>query len=70
MREESDAIVIKREPPGNPWSKLGNNAKMAKAQNGKFLGKALEPSFGKIKVGRNEPCPCGSGKKYKKCCGG
>lgn len=21
------------------------------------------------KVGRNEPCPCGSGKKYKKCCG-
>lgn len=21
-----------------------------------------------IKVGRNEPCPCGSGKKYKKCC--
>ena len=22
------------------------------------------------RVGRNEPCPCGSGKKYKKCCGG
>lgn len=22
-----------------------------------------------IKVGRNEPCPCGSGKKYKYCCG-
>ncbi len=21
------------------------------------------------KVGRNQPCPCGSGKKYKKCCG-
>jgi uncharacterized protein YecA (UPF0149 family) len=21
------------------------------------------------KVGRNEPCPCGSGKKFKKCCG-
>jgi len=21
------------------------------------------------KVGRNEPCPCGSGRKYKKCCG-
>lgn len=21
------------------------------------------------KVGRNDPCPCGSGKKYKKCCG-
>jgi len=21
------------------------------------------------KIGRNEPCPCNSGKKYKKCCG-
>jgi len=21
------------------------------------------------KVGRNEPCPCGSGTKFKKCCG-
>jgi uncharacterized protein len=26
-----------------------------------------KPTFGK--VGRNDPCPCGSGKKYKKCCG-
>ena len=22
----------------------------------------------KAKVGRNDPCPCGSGKKYKNCC--
>jgi len=22
-----------------------------------------------VVVGRNEPCPCGSGKKYKRCCG-
>lgn len=21
-----------------------------------------------IKIGRNDPCPCGSGKKFKKCC--
>ena len=25
--------------------------------------------FRSNKIGRNEPCPCGSGKKYKKCCG-
>ncbi|MHC4574224.1 MAG: SEC-C metal-binding domain-containing protein [Planctomycetota bacterium] len=24
---------------------------------------------GNSRVGRNAPCPCGSGKKYKKCCG-
>lgn len=27
------------------------------------------PSTLKLKVGRNDPCPCGSGNKYKKCCG-
>jgi hypothetical protein len=28
----------------------------------------LEPVRTEPKIGRNEPCPCGSGKKYKKCC--
>jgi SWIM/SEC-C metal-binding protein len=28
-----------------------------------------EPKQTEKKVGRNDPCPCGSGKKYKKCCG-
>ena len=27
------------------------------------------PVSEKVKVGRNAPCPCGSGKKYKRCCG-
>jgi uncharacterized protein len=27
------------------------------------------PGRDPIKVGRNDPCPCGSGKKFKKCCG-
>lgn len=34
--------------------------------------KAHNPEPSKLaepKVGRNDPCPCGSGKKYKKCCG-
>lgn len=34
---------------------------------GNYL-KTLHPEKNQ-KVGRNEPCPCGSGKKYKKCCG-
>ncbi len=36
------------------------------------LERLLNPPKPKIadkKVGRNEPCPCGSGNKYKKCCG-
>jgi len=28
-----------------------------------------KPKIAENKVGRNAPCPCGSGKKYKKCCG-
>jgi hypothetical protein len=31
---------------------------------------AAAPYRAPPKVGRNEPCPCGSGKKFKKCCGG
>ena len=29
----------------------------------------IKPKIAEKKLGRNEPCPCGSGKKYKKCCG-
>lgn len=32
------------------------------------VGRAVAPGEGP-KVGRNDPCPCGSGKKWKKCCG-
>jgi len=31
---------------------------------------SVEPRRSASKVGRNDPCPCGSGKKYKRCCGG
>ena len=35
-----------------------------------FTGATLnEPVINNNKVGRNQPCPCQSGKKYKKCCG-
>jgi hypothetical protein len=30
---------------------------------------AAQPFVREPKIGRNDPCPCGSGKKYKKCCG-
>jgi SWIM/SEC-C metal-binding protein len=29
-----------------------------------------QPARAALKIGRNEPCPCGSGKKFKKCCEG
>lgn len=36
-----------------------------KALHNSFGGVANQPNYN---VGRNDPCPCGSGKKYKKCC--
>lgn len=41
-------------------------------QQGRWLyteGDLLKPSFQPWKPGRNETCPCGSGKKFKRCCG-
>jgi preprotein translocase subunit SecA len=43
-------------------------AKVAAASRGGSDVKQPEKVAGK-KVGRNDPCPCGSGKKYKHCCG-
>ena len=44
-------------------------AKDAKENIGGDATVQKRPAVNKDKVGRNDPCPCGSGKKYKKCCG-
>ena len=38
------------------------------AKKGNFGGKPYNPETDKAPVGRNEPCTCGSCKKFKKCC--
>ncbi len=45
--------IIQKEEENNSKNKVRENLK----------------SIAKSKIGRNEPCPCGSGKKYKHCCG-
>lgn len=54
----------------NGWTHtIGLDAE--KAEDISDLEILLNPQETKIsakRVGRNEPCPCGSGKKYKKCC--
>jgi preprotein translocase subunit SecA len=48
----------------------GRGAQAAKAGPGDGDGAKAEPvRRDRPKVGRNDPCPCGSGKKYKKCHG-
>ena len=42
----------------------------ARRRGSVLLGQEVAtPQRSKGKIGRNEPCPCGSGKKFKKCCG-
>jgi preprotein translocase subunit SecA len=43
-------------------------AKVTSAGAGDDKSVRKEPLKKKVKVGRNDPCPCGSGKKYKNCC--
>ena len=38
------------------------------AMNAARLAMHLSPASAALHVGRNDPCPCGSGKKFKKCC--
>ena len=50
------------------------NARHAQAQNQSAVSSRSESENQQVrrtspKIGRNDPCPCGSGKKYKNCCG-
>lgn len=61
---ETASILLKIEVVKNEGGKEQMSVNQA-AQKG--VAKATEPK--KAEVGRNDPCPCGSGKKYKNCCG-
>jgi preprotein translocase subunit SecA len=58
---QTKGIATKNDPAGLG---LGSGG----AQLGQQQPKQIKPQDVK-KLGRNDPCPCGSGKKYKKCCG-
>ena len=59
------------------WSNRGfTDQELGKQREGEHVSVAPEQTFQGVqiqkqrkKVGRNDPCPCGSGKKYKRCCG-
>lgn len=64
---------IKLEPrtaQAAPQKNLQEKKDEAGGMDGETENKNSSPDvIGKSKPGRNDPCPCGSGKKYKKCCG-
>ncbi len=71
---EADAMVPGAVPVGAPLgpAAAGAHAQQLRAHRGTTAmpDGALEPERRAVpKVGRNDPCPCGSGKKYKKCHG-
>ena len=49
----------------NPWAEAKEHRGTLPSAN---TSAPIEPRQTGQKVGRNDPCPCGSGKKYKKCC--
>ena len=51
--------------------KVSQNEEMSREENSPKQQKKKQQTIVRTerKVGRNEPCPCGSGKKYKNCCG-
>lgn len=55
------------------WARFGRLASSRRAEELALAAAGdgrMDPYRAPKKVGRNEPCPCGGGKKYKKCCGG
>lgn len=65
--EEKRKLALKgaEEPTGD----FAEEAKELKEEKKEHNPAVRDPKDQKDKVGRNDPCPCGSGKKYKKCHG-
>ncbi|MDO4561342.1 MAG: preprotein translocase subunit SecA [bacterium] len=61
-RESRDALDIPAATGGTYSDEMENPGALATAHK-------TQPIVNEIKIGRNDPCPCGSGKKYKQCCG-
>jgi len=59
-----EGVDVNNEKEVKKWLK-----KHPEVANGGDVQKVETVKRAEPKVGRNEPCPCGSGKKYKKCCG-
>ena len=61
------------EPKGTPLAReyrhKESNAQLSYSSNGSISEEAQKPAKAGPRIGRNDLCPCGSGKKYKKCCG-
>ncbi len=66
IAEAADLSGLPLAPPGD-----GRRRREREATSSRGLRPAATPAVAapRAKIGRNEPCPCGSGKKYKKCCG-
>jgi len=67
VSEEPPEAIRVRRGPRRPLTFTGPNQGAAEA--GEEAAKTKTVVRDQPKVGRNEPCPCGSGKKYKKCHG-
>jgi preprotein translocase subunit SecA len=67
MEQPPEALRQRRQARRSSLNFTGPNQGAAAA--GEEAGKVKTVTRDQPKVGRNEPCPCGSGKKYKKCCG-
>lgn len=69
-RMEHDTLIDTAPDDIARWVVALNDWRLANYRPMQGTDPILHPSFTSAnKVGRNDPCPCGSGKKYKKCCG-
>jgi len=64
---EAEAFGGTAAPEPAPAATRGGGAPPAAAKPAGPAGPAAQPVRAMPRVGRNDPCPCGSGKKYKKC---
>ena len=65
----SDGAIGTIETLHYPWVRDAFLERVIRMRSGGTRVVGLTDNQGTHKIGRNDPCPCGSGKKFKRCCG-
>ena len=69
IKEDTVRLILTMRVRTEGEIKREQTLKVSTSKGANETGEKIQPIRKLHRIGRNDPCPCGSGKKYKKCCG-
>lgn len=67
--DEGFVLFTARFRESSQWGELSERSRFRRTSDGHWRYLDGDARFEELRPGRNDECPCGSGRKFKKCCG-